>query len=153
MTTNRTSSLLRWAAPLVTFALALALAIGGFNAADADEHTPRWFTAEQAERGAETYASACAQCHGDELQGNPPLVGETFLDRFDHVWAFYDVTRETMPQDDPGSLADETYGELVAFVLERNGFAEGDAPLDVEDRDALEAMELDPALVNDEDDG
>lgn len=155
MTTHRTRRRIRTTVP--TLALVFALVIGAAHVVGADDgdvaDVPRWFTTEQAERGEETYASACAHCHGNDLDGNPPLVGEFFLDRFDDVWALYDQTRETMPEDDPGSLSDETYGEVIAYVLERNGFEAGDDELDVEDRDALEAMELDAAVVADDEGG
>ena len=152
MTTHRTRSRARSTVPTLAFVFALVIGAAQVVGADngADDDAPRWFTTEQAERGEETYASACAHCHGNDLDGNPPLVGEFFLDRFDHVWALFDLTRETMPEDDPGSLSDETYGDIVAYVLERNGFEAGDDELDIEDRDALEAMELDPALVEDD---
>ncbi len=138
-----------------TIALCFALMIGGVYVAVADDEAsndevPRWFTEEQVESGNEAYSNACAHCHGDDLQGNPPLVGDAFLERFDDVWALYDLTRETMPEDDPGALSDEAYGEIIAYVLERNGFPYGDDELDVDDRDALEAMTLDPDRVPDD---
>ena len=60
----------------------------------------------------------------------PPLAGEAFT----AMWAgrsvreLFDSAR-TMPPANPGSLSDETYANLVAYVLEMNGHAAGETPL------------------------
>jgi len=100
------------------------------------------FSEEQAERGAEAYAQHCAQCHGDDLQGDPPLVGASFLGQHGTVGALYDYTREAMPQDDPGSLDDDTYADIIAHLLARNDFEPGDDELDPDDRAAMDDLAL-----------
>jgi cytochrome c553 len=113
-----------------------------------------WYTEEQAGRGEEAYDQHCAHCHGDDLEGmagNPPLVGETFLARWDTVWDLFDYTRETMPLDAPGTLDDETYADITAYMLQENDFPAGEAELPAE-QDELEEMALDPDAVEDEDD-
>lgn len=102
-----------------------------------------WFTSEQAERGQDEYAQHCAACHGDDLQGDPPLVGDAFLAGYETVGEFFDYTRESMPEGDPGSLDDDTYADVIAFILDRNEFPSGDDELDADDRDAMDDMPLD----------
>jgi mono/diheme cytochrome c family protein len=100
------------------------------------------FSEEQAERGAEAFAQHCAACHGDDLQGDPPLVGDAFLANHGTVGALFDTTRQTMPQDAPGSLDDDTYADIIAHVLAQNDFEPGDEELDPDDRAALDDLAL-----------
>jgi hypothetical protein len=51
------------------------------------------------------------------------------------VRAFYNKAK-TMPPPNPGSLPDDTYADIVAYVLDFNGFESGDAELPV-DSEAL----------------
>jgi hypothetical protein len=46
-----------------------------------------------------------------------------------------------MPDDDPGSLALSQYIDVVAYILQLNGFPEGEAEL-VADENALAAYTL-----------
>jgi hypothetical protein len=41
----------------------------------------------------------------------------------------YDVMRTTMPEDNPGSLSQQQYADLVAYLLELNGFPAGTSEL------------------------
>jgi cytochrome c len=111
-----------------------------------------WYTQEQAERGQEDYDQHCARCHGDDLEGiagNPPVIGEDFLERWDTVWDVFDYTRETMPLDAPGTLDDETYIDTIAYILQVNTFPAGEEELPTE-QEELEEMELDPEEVEEE---
>lgn len=94
------------------------------------------FSKRQAVAGKKAYVEHCADCHGSELEGidiAPGLVGE----RFDQTWrgksagtlSFH--IRRMPPQSvgEPGSLGDEAYAEILAFILEANDFAPGDADL------------------------
>jgi mono/diheme cytochrome c family protein len=101
-----------------------------------------WFTEEQADRGADDYAQHCAACHGDDLQGDPPLTTDALQSSFDTVWDLFDYTRTQMPQDDPGSLDDDTYADIVAHILHLNEFPAGDEELEA-DEQAMQDMPLD----------
>jgi hypothetical protein len=59
-----------------------------------------------------------------------PLAGEYFKGKWHGktVRAFYDKAK-TMPPPMPGSLPDDTYADIVAYVLDFNGFKPGDAEL------------------------
>lgn len=54
----------------------------------------------------------------------------------------FDVMRTAMPFDDPGSLEDETYLAIFAFVLHENGYPRGDEDV-VLDEDAVRTLVLD----------
>jgi mono/diheme cytochrome c family protein len=91
------------------------------------------YTAAQAAAGKTAFDADCAVCHGNTLTNGtfgPPLAGEAFRT----VWAGQSVralfdTAKTMPPASPGSLSDETYASIVAYVLQVNGYAPGETPL------------------------
>ena len=94
---------------------------------------PPQFTAEQASLGKTAFNSNCAACHGNTMTNGtfgPPLAGEYFRDKWtgQTVRAFYDHAK-TMPPSAPASLRDEMYVNIVAYVLEVNGFKAGNAKL------------------------
>lgn len=89
------------------------------------------YTKEQAERGRVQYVESCALCHGAQLEGatSTPLVGEQFLMSWGRpdltLDDFYYIVRRTMPKAAPGSLTREGYTDIVAYILQRNGFPPG----------------------------
>jgi hypothetical protein len=60
-----------------------------------------------------------------------PLAGKFFKDKWSDqsVGALYNRARKTMPPADPGSLPADTYADIVAYILETNGFQAGSTPL------------------------
>ena len=102
------------------------------------------YTDEQATRGRQVYARACAHCHLDSLQGDsvsPTLLGPSFFARFPDATALDLVTaiRSTMPQNAPDSLGDQAYVDLTAYLLKANGAGPGAAELKA-DVAALESI-------------
>lgn len=88
------------------------------------------FTIEQAQRGQTGYANACSFCHLDDLSGSdqaPSLAGDGFLSNYmgQNVGALVDRVRNTMPLDNPGSLSSSGATDIVAFMLQSNGFPAG----------------------------
>ncbi len=87
------------------------------------------FTRAQADQGAAVYAKSCASCHGARLDDGMalPLAGSAFLTRWaDPVRSLgelHRVTRLTMPKNAGRSLPDADYLAVVAYMLERNGYA------------------------------
>jgi mono/diheme cytochrome c family protein len=95
---------------------------------------PPQFTAAQAASGKTAYNATCAVCHGSTMTNGAygtPLAGEYFKTKWSRrsVRAFYDRTRTTMPPSQPGSLPPDTYANIVAYILQVNGFKAGKAPL------------------------
>ena len=91
------------------------------------------FTADQAAAGWSVYARQCGECHGAGLDGAeaPPLRGVDFLNGWagqttDELFAY---VRDEMPPGLGGSLGDQVYLNLVAYILDANGARPGDAPL------------------------
>ncbi|HEY2010204.1 MAG TPA: cytochrome c [Rhizomicrobium sp.] len=91
------------------------------------------YTDAQAARGAERYKAACAMCHGPALEGNgeaPPLVGRFMPDwEGTNLSDLYDKVHDTMPLFAPGMLKPEDTSDMLAFILQANGFPSGAAPL------------------------
>jgi mono/diheme cytochrome c family protein len=105
------------------------------------------FTEEQAERGHAAYAHNCLDCHGSNLDngefGGPPLKGLWFARHWDaaNVAALFSFMKAKMPPDRPGQLNDETYADMIAYILDENGYKPGDKELPA-DPNAQQAMSL-----------
>lgn len=91
------------------------------------------FTAAQAERGKAAYDANCVSCHGPDLKSanyGPPLAGPYFEDKWMGQPASALLAKvHTMPPSRPNSLGDDTYADLVAYILSVNGLAAGDTEL------------------------
>ncbi len=92
------------------------------------------FTEAQAERGRAAYNEHCAECHGEELRGDemaPGLTGVVFRFRWRglNVGDIYASVQSTMPPEEPATLGDQNYIDLVAFMLRANGYPAGDREL------------------------
>ena len=98
------------------------------------------FTEAQAARGRAIYSGACALCHGRRLNGapddpdmrsTPPLARARFL----RIWegrslaTLYQYTRATMPEDNPSSMTEQEYVDIVAYMLSVGGMSAGDDEL------------------------
>ena len=105
------------------------------------------FTVDQALRGKSGYDGVCARCHGVPLTGSegngPTLKGPAFLAHWDKdtLGSLYTKIRDTMPAGSPGTLTDEVKLQILAYVLQQNGFPAGasDLPGDV---NALEEIAI-----------
>lgn len=101
------------------------------------------FSLAQAARGKAVYDRDCAACHGTDFepaQGVPPLTGPAFLaNRKGKTLAdLYAQVSLTMPPGAGGSLPDADYLAVIAFLLQANGFKEGDElPADREGQQAI----------------
>jgi alcohol dehydrogenase (cytochrome c) len=101
------------------------------------------FTTEQAAEGQASYTQFCAPCHGPELRTlpNAPLVGEEFAAK----WRTRNTNdllaqlRTTMPPESPGSLGEQGYLAVIAFLQQRNGRAPGDQALRPSDGEPIAA--------------
>lgn len=85
-----------------------------------------FFSAEQAERGRESYRKACSECHAvSEFRGSD--FEWTWRRRT--AWSLYREVSSTMPEDQPGKLSTETYADIVAYLLSLNDYPIGSAEL------------------------
>ena len=84
------------------------------------------YSAAQAGRGQKTYASICLSCHP-----LPTQTGELFAKRWrgQTVADLYGFVAESMPKNDPGSLAPREIAQVVAYLLKINGMPAGTAEL------------------------
>ena len=102
---------------------------------------PPRFTAAQAETGKTAYNANCAVCHGNTLVNGTfgtPLAGEYFDSKWrgKTVAAFF-THAKTMPPADPGSLSDDVYADITAYIFEMNGVEAGEKELEAENLDGL----------------
>ena len=110
-----------------TTTLALVAAVTAVNGQAPQKTTNSGvYTAAQAERGQKIFEAKCTACHDTAR-----FTGEGFID----PWAgkplkdVWDIASGTMPEDNPGSLKPQEYGDVIAYFLSLNAFATGDAEL------------------------
>ena len=132
------------------FASIIALSLlGGVSLAQAA--SPIWdgtYSSEQASRGEAVYSEACLACHGQDLGGNsnsPGLKGMGFMFLWEGrtVGEFFEKIRSEMPTDRPAQLPVQNYLDVVAYILQENGFPAAATEL-TNDVDALNAISIVP---------
>jgi quinoprotein glucose dehydrogenase len=95
------------------------------------------FTDAQAQRGRGFYLEHCAECHGGNLQGGEyrALQGERFWSTWQETTVDYLLGKvtTTMPHSEDGSLkgtlGGHVYVDIVAHILNTNGFPAGASEL------------------------
>ena len=107
--------------------------------------SPVSYSSDQVDRGEKRYVSACAECHGDDLKGGmnggPPLRGMNFEQKYAEgapASGLFTFMSTLMPPNSPGRFSPSTYADMMAYILNRNGFKAG-APLP-SDADALDKL-------------
>jgi mono/diheme cytochrome c family protein len=107
------------------------------------------YTKEQAAAGKVIFDKTCAVCHGDHLQGGvgPALTGQQFLSvsQYQKISAayFYHFMSTHMPLTNPGSLSKEQYLDIMAYMLEVNGYPAGSHQL-TDNNEELQAIKIEP---------
>ena len=108
-----------------------------------------YYTKAQAQAGQQVFNDTCAVCHGEHLQGKagPALSGQQFLSvsQFQKVTAyyFYHFMSKHMPLNAPGSLTKTQYLDLLAYLLEANGYAPGSHELTADSAE-LKDIKIEP---------
>jgi mono/diheme cytochrome c family protein len=84
------------------------------------------YTAEQAARGKTVFEAKCTGCHEPSR-----FTGEAFFESWNGkpMKELWDVASGTMPEDNPGSLKQQEYGDILAYFLSLNEFKPGDTEL------------------------
>jgi S-disulfanyl-L-cysteine oxidoreductase SoxD len=94
------------------------------------------YSLTQAARGETSYNLHCASCHRDDLAGYDGLLrGRRFMEKYREasVHLLFDKTKSTMPRNAAGTLSDQTYLDIVSFVLKTNEFPSGIDDMQIED--------------------
>ena len=99
-----------------------------------------FYSVAQAERGLGVFRGMCSECHytsefrGDDFE---------WQWRRQTVWDLYRSMTRTMPENDPGGLPDRTYADVIAYILQINGYASGNAEL-VPERATMDSIPMGP---------
>jgi mono/diheme cytochrome c family protein len=109
----------------------VAAAMLGGRAEAADAIGP--FTQSQVSAGRTAFLNNCSGCHNSYLLGNsgPPLAGRYFLEDWSDksTRQLFRFASTNMPLNAAGTLPEETYLNLIAFILAVNGAKPGPVPL------------------------
>ncbi len=102
----------------------------------------------QASRGAAAYESACSGCHSADLSGGtgPPLKEQRFNQSYagKNLRDLFTKIATTMPRNMPASLSDDVYLDIVAHLLNENGFRSGTTELSGDVLDAIRVVDGKP---------
>ncbi len=100
------------------------------------------------EQGKSLYASTCAACHGEKLEGVPPpgaggdkligargsLASENPVKTVESFWPYsstlFDYIKRAMPFNAPGTLSNDQVYALTAYILGEAGILPKSASLD-----------------------
>jgi alcohol dehydrogenase (cytochrome c) len=121
---------------LITFfAFGLALLFNTAKAQDPDAEQLSTFTETQVAMGLQAYQVNCSNaCHQADLSGGglvPALKDLPFLGVWGNISTneLFESINTSMPPTNAGGLSDETYLNIIAFILSANGAVAGDMPL------------------------
>ena len=121
--------------------LLFALALGARGALAGQDPGPRTtrdrvYSKEQAARGGDQYVAICSKCHDPAKvppgkKPGPPLVGDVFLSQWRDrtVGELLTGIQTTMPSDGSVTLSEDQTADLVAYLLQVNGFPDGPGSL------------------------
>ena len=94
------------------------------------------FTAAQAKSGESAYQTNCASCHGSDLHSTDAEAPDLTEGIFKFGWKgktvaeVFEQIRSTMPLDNPRSLNDQTYLDILVFIFQFNGAPSGNQKLE-----------------------
>jgi mono/diheme cytochrome c family protein len=100
------------------------------------------YTTEQATKGREVFTSNCLGCHTTATHMGPAFQNKWFgRPLFD----LYDYVSQAMPKAAPGSLTEDEYVWVTAYILRLNGMPPGKVELSPEPA-WLKAVRVDSTL-------
>jgi alcohol dehydrogenase (cytochrome c) len=123
----------------------LILVAGSVFVLTGQQPAPGPYTAAQAATGRTVYQTSCAGCHGNNLEGlnsASALAGTQFMSTWgDKTTADLVAFLEgAMPPTNPGSLGEQAYVNVVAFLLDSNSARAGAQPLTASTRVAIRSV-------------
>jgi mono/diheme cytochrome c family protein len=124
----------------VQVAAVMTLALVGVTAVRAQQTAPRSakegvYTTTQANQGKTVYDEKCASCHGTMATVTPDMAPLLNDHGFQNLWRdrslaqLFNRIRETMPQNEPGTLSPEQTADIIAYILSANQLPAGDVAL------------------------
>ncbi len=115
--------------------LALICGTSLLHAQDTRPTSTGVFTEEQAKRGEAAYQRICATCHGADLHSTEAEAPDLTEGSFKFGWQGksiaerFEIIRTTMPPRKEGSLDDQTYLDIVTYILRFNNVPSGNQAL------------------------
>jgi mono/diheme cytochrome c family protein len=107
-------------------------------AVEAQQALPPTYSDSQAVRGRQWFESVCQACHEIKDMTSPDFkvkwAGRTAFDLFE-------IISTTMPEEEPGTLTQRTYVDIVAYLMQLNGIPAGTTALSAE-QSALSSARL-----------
>jgi hypothetical protein len=88
------------------------------------------------------FVEFCLRCHKADLNGiEGAMKGEFFMERRreDNLETLFIDIKATMPRGNPGGLPDQTYADIISYMLQNNDMPAGSAELKPE---LLETIDL-----------
>ena len=105
--------------------------------AKASGAVPALYTSAQADSGKIKFLTNCAMCHGPDLGGRsgPALKGPNFASAKAafKIKDVFTIVANNMPATAPGTLAHDDYTEIMAYLLQQNGYPAGSTALTFDD--------------------
>ena len=90
---------------------------------------PSLYTAAQASAGANVFTQNCTVCHGIGMTGGagPALIGQAFAAPGigATIGGVFSLLTQQMPASNPGSLSQTQYEDVMAYILQQNGYPAG----------------------------
>jgi mono/diheme cytochrome c family protein len=103
------------------------------------------YTKAQADRAKGLYNKVCVDCHPFTVAAKKkpqdlPLGEDPFFEEWEgrSVRELISIIALTMPNDGSAVISDQEATDLVAYILQQNGFPAGSAPLDKSAAAAIE---------------
>ncbi len=121
-------------------ALTVLLAAASLFAAGDSRIWTGAYTAAQAERGKQNFEKSCSNCHNADLNGSvraPALRGERFLKNWENgsVHVLFVKLRDSMPATYPDTVPETVKIDILAYLLQVNGFPAGNSELKLDDKE------------------
>ena len=83
--------------------------------------------------GMTAYERSCARCHGANLEdGFSPKLSRPVLASYDTALELYEYLRSAMPKGNAGSLLDQEYYDITAYLLFEQGLLSEEQVVDAD---------------------